>query len=467
MRSVTPVSTPPGAQHRPELLRARAGVCLVFLANGLGFANLVPRFPEIVVGLGLSKSAFGQAVAAAGVGALVAGLAASWLISRLTSAKVASLGMIVVALALLGVGLARSWVVLAACLLVMGGTDSIVDVAQNAHGLRVQRRWGTSIVTSFHASWSLGAVLGAAMGQAMAGAGVGLGTHMVLTAAVLLGLSGGPLLAGWFLPGHDRADRAPDPFKDLDGTPEMSSAPLPRGALPATILVLIVVSLLCSASMFPEDVAMNWSSLLLSEQGAGAGRVGLGLVALQGTMIIGRLVGDRIIDAVGQRAVIAWGGALVTLGMSIALLLSSIPGTLLGMAISGAGCAVAVPVAYSAADDVEGLPPGLGLTIVSWLARLTGLLAPPVVGRLADDHGLWVALAYGLLGGLVMVTCWPVLRRRSAGDEEAGRTRGSGQSHEASSSGVPVTRPDNTEHNGGGRGDHGECDVHGQTQEQR
>ena len=415
MHSATPLSSPSGTRRSPELVRARAGVCLVFLANGLGFANLVPRFPEIVVHLGLSKSAFGQAVAAVGVGALVAGLAASWLISRLTSARVASLGMLVVALALLGAGLAPSWGVLAVCLLIVGGTDSNVDVAQNAHGLRVQRRWGASIVTSFHASWSLGAVLGAAMGQAMAGAGVGLGTHMVLTAVALLVISVGPLLAGWFLPGHDRADRAPERLEELDDTPGVRSATSPRRARPVTILVLFVVGLLCAASMFPEDVAMNWSSLLLSEQGAGPGRVGLGLVALQGTMIVGRLVGDRIIDAVGQRAVIAWGGALVTLGMSVALLLSSVPGTLLGMAISGAGCAVAVPVAYSAADDVEGLPPGLGLTIVSWLARLAVLLAPPVVGRLADDHGLWVALAYGLLGGLIMVTFWPVLRRRPAG----------------------------------------------------
>ena len=420
MHSVTSLSTSPGTRRSPDLLRARAGVSLVFLANGLGFANLVPRFPEIVEELGLSKSAFGQAVAAASVGALVAGLAASWLISRLTSAKVASLGMLVVALALLGAGLARSWLVLAVCLLVVGGTDSIVDVAQNAHGLRVQRRWGASIVTSFHASWSLGAVLGAAMGQAIAGAGVGLGTHMVLTAVVLLVLSVGPLLAGWFLPGHDRDHRTPDQNKELDDAPEMRPATSPWRVRPVTILVLLVVGLLCAASMFPEDVAMNWSSLLLSGQGAGAGHVGLGLVALQGTMIVGRLVGDRIIDAVGQRAVIAWGGALVTLGMSIALLVSSVPGTLLGMAISGAGCAVAVPVTYSAADDVEGLPPGLGLTIVSWLARLAGLLAPPIVGRLADDHGLWVALAYGLLGGLIMVSCWPVLRRRPAGSQRRG-----------------------------------------------
>ena len=420
MHSVTSPSSPSDVRRSPDLLRARAGVSLVFLANGLGFANLVPRFPEIVEGLGLSRSAFGQAVAAAGVGALVAGLAASWLISRLTSAKVASLGMLVVALALLGAGLARSWLVLAICLLVVGGTDSIVDVAQNAHGLRVQRRWGASIVTSFHASWSLGAVLGAAMGQALAGGGVGVGTHMVLTAVVLLVLSTGPLLAGWFLPGHDRADREPDEIKEFDNAPQVRPATSSRRVGPVTILVLLVVGLLCAASMFPEDVAMNWSSLLLSEQGAGAGHVGLGLVALQGTMIVGRLVGDRIIDAVGQRAVIAWGGALVTFGMSIALLLSSVPGTLLGMAISGAGCAVAVPVTYSAADDVEGLPPGLGLTIVSWLARLAGLLAPPVVGRLGDDHGLWVALAYGLLGGLIMVSCWPVLRRRPVASQRRG-----------------------------------------------
>ena len=420
MHSVTSPSSPSDVRRSPDLLRARAGVSLVFLANGLGFANLVPRFPEIVEGLGLSRSAFGQAVAAASVGALVAGLAASWLISRLTSAKVASLGMLVVALALLGAGLARSWLVLAVCLLVVGGTDSIVDVAQNAHGLRVQRRWGASIVTSFHASWSLGAVLGAAMGQALAGGGVGVGTHMVLTAVVLLVLSTGPLLAGWFLPGHDRADREPDEIKEFDNAPQVRPATSSRRVGPVTILVLLVVGLLCAASMFPEDVAMNWSSLLLSDQGAGAGHVGLGLVALQGTMIVGRLVGDRIIDAVGQRAVIAWGGALVTLGMSIALLLSSVPGTLLGMAISGAGCAVAVPVTYSAADDVEGLPPGLGLTIVSWLARLAGLLAPPVVGRLGDDHGLWVALAYGLLGGLIMVSCWPVLRRRPVASQRRG-----------------------------------------------
>ena len=196
MRPDIPLSNRLHLRRDPELIRARVAVYLVFLANGLGFANLVPRFPQIVARLDLSKAAFGQAVAAVSVGALVAGLAASWLISRLTSARVASLGVLMIALGLLGVGMARSWIALAACLLVVGGTDAIVDVAQNAHGLRVQRRWGASIVTSFHAAWSLGTVLGATMGQAMAGAGVAVGTHMALIAVMLLIISVGPLLAG-------------------------------------------------------------------------------------------------------------------------------------------------------------------------------------------------------------------------------------------------------------------------------
>ncbi|BDA65430.1 MFS transporter [Actinomyces capricornis] len=425
----------PGASgaHTPaQLIRARIAVYLVFLANGLGVANLVPRYPEIVAHLDLSKASFGQAVAATSVGALMAGLAAPRLISRFTSARVASLGMVVVAAALAGAAYAQSWLWLALCLLLMGGTDAVVDVGQNAHGLRIQRHWGSSIVTSFHAAWSLGAVLGAAMGQAAAGAGIPPGHHMLMTAVVLALLSAGPLVLGWFLPGDDDADRPQAPAELLaeesaeDPAERTSQAPVqttahapaeggtraPRRVSVLTVGVLVVVSLLCAAAMFPEDVGHNWSSLLLAGQGAAAGQVGLGIVAIQGTMIVGRLVGDRVVDALGARAVIAWGGVLVVAGMGLALVMSSVPGTLIGMAISGVGCAVAVPVTYSAGDDIPGLAPGQGLTIVSWLARAAGLIMPPVVGWLSDSHGLWVALAYGLIGGLVLATCWPVLRRR-------------------------------------------------------
>ena len=133
-------------------------------------------------------------------------------------------------------------------------------------------------------------------------------------------------------------------------------------------------------------------------------------------MIVGRLLGDAVIDRLGARAVIGGGGVLVAAGMGLALVMDSTVGTMIGMVVAGAGCAVAVPVAFAAADDVPGLRPGMGLTIVSWLARCIMLVSPPVVGWFADACGTWVALVYGLLGGAIMAVSWPVLRKGRRSD---------------------------------------------------
>ncbi|WP_454931111.1 MFS transporter [Actinomyces israelii] len=405
----------PPTRHPAPVIKARIAVYLTFLANGLGFSNLVPRYPEVLAHLGITKAAFGQAVMFSSVGALAAGLAASWCITRFTSARVASAGMIVLGLGLLGAGAAGSWLVFALCMAWVGGTDAVIDVAQNAHALRVERRWGSSIITSFHAAWSLGAVLGAVAGQAMAGAGVPIGLHMAGVLVVLTVVSAAA--APWTIKGPDSDDR---PETAPEGGPAGSQGP--AGARPGrpgrpggrarllTVGAVVVLGLMCAAAMFPEDVTASWSSLLLAEQGAAPGTVGMGLVCLQTTMIAGRLVGDAVIDRFGARAVIAGGGALVAAGMGTALAAGSVPGTLAGMVVAGAGCAVAVPVAYAAADDVPGMRPGAGLTIVSWLARVIMLVSPPVVGWFADAHGTWVALVYGLLGGAILTASWPVLR---------------------------------------------------------
>lgn len=431
------------AGHSAGLWRARIAVYLTFFANGVGFSNLVPRYPEIIERLGITKAAFGQAVMCGSIGALVAGLAASWFIRRFTSARVASTGMIVLGLGLIGAATAPSWIVLALCLAWTGATDAIIDVAQNAHGLRVERRWGSSIITSFHAAWSLGAVVGALMGQRLAGWGVPLTTHMVgvLVLLAVVSLAARPMMIPGpdsedrRLPGRDHSDAEPASAQPVAqaATEPVTQAPIqsqrqapvpspgrmePAASRPTTQLavpwvvtigVVIILGLLCAAAMFPEDVTANWSSLLLTEQDVNPSWRGMGMVALQTTMIAGRLVGDGVIDRLGTRAVIGGGGVLVAAGMGLALLTANPTGTIGGMVLAGAGCAVAVPVAYAAADDVPGLRPGVGLTIVSWLARVVMMVSPPVVGWFADTHGTWVALVYGLLGGLIMAISWPVL----------------------------------------------------------
>ena len=164
------------AQNR----RARVAVAALFLTNGALFANLLPRYPEIKADLQLSNAVYGVAIAAFSGGALVAGLAAATLIRRYQSARVAVVGSIGIAVFVFVAALAPSAVALASALFIAGASDAVTDVGQNAHALRVQRNYGRSIINSFHAVWSAGAVLGGAMGAAAIALHVPRTTHLAV-----------------------------------------------------------------------------------------------------------------------------------------------------------------------------------------------------------------------------------------------------------------------------------------------
>jgi hypothetical protein len=68
-----------------------------------------------------------------------------------------------------------------------------------------------------------------------------------------------------------------------------------------------------------------------------------------------------------------------------------------------------------AADELPGLPPGTGLSILTWFMRIGFLLSPLVVGTVADDHGLRFALLTVPLAGVAAVILAQALttRRRS------------------------------------------------------
>ena len=168
------------AQNR----RARIAVAALFLTNGAIFANLLPRYPEIKTDLQLSNAVYGAAIAAFSAGALVAGLAAATLIRRFRSSRVAVVGTIGIGVFIVVAGVATSPLVLAAALFTAGASDAITDVAQNAHGLRVQRNYGRSIINSLHAVWAAGAILGGLMGAAAIALHVSRATHLAIAAAV-------------------------------------------------------------------------------------------------------------------------------------------------------------------------------------------------------------------------------------------------------------------------------------------
>ena len=83
----------------------------------------------------------------------------------------------------------------------------------------------------------------------------------------------------------------------------------------------------------------------------------------------------------------------------------------MGFALAGLGVATLVPAVMHTADELHGLPHGVGLTVVSWLLRVGFLLSPALIGVLADATSLRVALLTVVLAGLGALLLGGVLRR--------------------------------------------------------
>ncbi len=390
MSAVTTRPVTPTAPTRQDRL-ARAAVAALFLTNGAVFFNVVPRYPEIKADLGLTNTVFGTALAGYPIGALLAGLLAGAAIRRFRSSRVAVYGVLLTTVATLAVAVAPNWVTFGAVLFVVGALDAVVDVAQNAHGLRVQRRYRRSIVNSLHGVWSIGAVLGGLMGTAAAGLHLPLAVHLSISAVLFSAVA---LVAYRFLlPGPDEDDRDP------------SAAPVHRGRSSFTgvaVKMLAVLGVLAACGALVEDAGASWGAIYLSgDLHTSAATAGLAVVSLQVAMTVGRLTGDRLVDRLGQRTVVRAGGALAAVGMGAALALPSVGMTLVGFALAGLGTATLIPAAMHTADELPGLPPGTGLTIVSWLLRGGLLLSPPLVGFVADLASLRVGLLTVVAAGLL------------------------------------------------------------------
>ena len=376
-----PTSTvPPSAVMR----RARSAVGACFFVNAVLYANLIPRFPEVKAELGLSNSALGAAIAALPLGALLAGLSSAPLIRRLGSARVASGGLTLLAAAVWAAAAAPNWAALAGALLLAGALDAIVDVAQNAHGLRVQRGYGRSILNAFHGLWSIGAVTGGLIGSAAAGLGIPLPLHLGVVALVF----GVPALFGprVLLPGSDDAERADE------GTDAPAPDRAARGAARRTaLLAMAALGVLAAAGAFVEDAGGSWSAVYLRDE------PGEGEPEQRG--------GDR---GQGEGQTDAGGGQPAAHARHAAL-----PEPV-DDAVAGLGVATLVPAVYHAADELPGLRRGLGLAVVNWLLRIGFLVSPLLIGVLADAFSLRVALLTVVFAGLVTMVLGRVLRRSVA-----------------------------------------------------
>lgn len=353
----------------------------MFLVTGIGTAVWAPLVPEAKLRLGLDDASLGLMLLALGGGALATMPAAGYLIQRL-GGRAVMLGCGLTFCAVMpALAVAPSVLLLVAALAIFGGALGAVDIAMNAQAVVVERADGRAMMSGFHGAFSLGGLTGAAamsllryLGLSPLGCAATMG---VVCAAMLLSQVRGMLPAG------AKAAEA-----DADGP----SFVLPRGRL-------LLIGALCFVGFLLEGVVLDWGAVFLRfSRNADAAAAALGYAAFSLTMTIGRLTGDRVVARFRPVPVLVAGSLLAAAGFLLAATAPGVTPALLGFALVGLGAANIVPLLFAAAGRIPGMSPGVAMSAAA-TPGYAGLLAgPALVGFLAGEAGLPMALtAIGLL----------------------------------------------------------------------
>ncbi len=379
-------STPPlGARHR-------LAVSVVFAGNGVLFASLFSRLPEVQERLRLDEGELGLALLGAPVGLVSAVTLAGAAVGRGGSRRVSAVGAAGYVGSLVLPALVPGLAGLFGALLLLGASSGILDVAMNAQGVTVEARHPRRIFASLHAAFSFGALAGALGGGLLAGAGVGLTAHLV-GVSVLVAAAFGPAIAAF----------VPD-------APEARTGP--AFARPTRPLAALGVVALCA--LLAEGAMNDWSAVFLDDvHAADARTAAAGLAVFSIAMGLGRLAGDPLAERVGARVLARGGLLLAAAGFAAAAAAPGAATALAGFVVLGFGLAAVYPLCLRAAATTPGLPAGAALAAVTTTGYTGFLAGPPVVGLLADATSLRTSL--GVVGGLCVVAAVLARAVRDAG----------------------------------------------------
>ena len=370
-------TTVPSAELTARLARTQSvvAVALLFAVNGLIIGGYGGVLPSIRERLGLTPTHIAILLFAGGL----AGIVAMQIAGRLSDAigartvSLAGLPLLIAAAATFAFSSNFALAMIGAVLLGLG--NGTIDVAMNAVGVQVEAARKRPIMSTFHALWSVGGFAGAGAVLLMAAAFDLRGAAIVLP--LLLSLAAIALVA--FVVALKITPPTAVVHHHKEGV---------KTKIPSVAWLLAIMALGFGLS---EGTATDWSSLHVTEVARVDSTTGaLGLAAVQGFMVLIRLVGDRLVARFGRRAVVRFGGACAAIGYGTVTLVSGLPLLVVGWALVGLGVGMIAPQVYAVAGHIGG---GRVLAVVITFGYAAFLVGPAVVGFLVTNLGMHHAMA--------------------------------------------------------------------------
>lgn len=359
----------------------KTAISLYFFFAGLVFSSWASRIPDVKDLLALNEAELGAVLFMLPLGALLALPIAGWLVHRLGSKLVSLSSLLIYTVLLFLISKAHSVLSISFVLFLFGVIGNFANIAMNTQGLSVQHQLKKPILSGLHAMWSLGAFLAAAITGWTMSVGYSMETHfsMIAIAAAVVAL---------FFSFSLIKDAAVEHPQKVFALPN-------RG--------LLLMGIICFCVAMSEGAMADWSSLYYRQVVHEPSKVStVGYTAFALCMALGRFFGDRLLQALGYSTVLKLNGILVFIGMCLALAINSPAAVIIGFALVGLGVSSVIPIVYMLSAKSKSMAPSAAIAAVSSIGFTGFLFGPPIIGFIAKETGLRMALSIVAFLGMMI-----------------------------------------------------------------
>jgi len=370
------------AQSSPK--QVRLAISAFYFMQGVCFASWASRIPTFKASMGLNDAELGSILFALPAGQIITMFFSAKLTTHFGSKKMLRATAPLYAIALTFLALASTGWQLAAFLVLFGITGNLCNIALNTQGVAGENYYGKPIMSSFHGAWSIGNLTGALIALGLVNLKLGMYTHFWIVALISL----------------TNVVFSSKKLLDHNSKPDVPAEKTKFFTMPQGILVLLGIIAFCS--MATEGTMFDWSAIYFEDVvKLPHNKAIIGYASFMFMMASGRFLGVYLISKFGRKNLLQISGAIISIGMALAVIFPNIIVAIFGFMLIGLGVSSIVPMVYSIAGNNKKVPAGKAITMVSSIGYFAFLFGPPLIGYVSQlsslRYSFGIISVFGLL----------------------------------------------------------------------
>ena len=337
-----------------------------------------PRIGDLQNQMGIGETTLGLTLLGPAIGVQISLLFAGKIFSLLRFRLVMCLGVPILGLALVCSSLTFKPFIFFISLMLGGFAIGILEVAVNLEADRIEYKISKKIMNRSHSFWSLGffcsGLTGALFSQMKVSPFVNFSLSLFLGTFLTI------LFCSKYIPADERPNSSVNNSLFVKPT--------------KAVLALVVLTL---SPMLLESASIDWSVIYMRDIFFTPPFInGLAIVMVALTQFSVRYYADQYVEIYGSEKVSKISVVAMLIGVVSVCFSNSPYLSLVGFVFIGGGSAVIFPLAMSAAAQKTDRPAAINVASLAQISFLVFLLAPPILGFIAENFGIRISFGIGL-----------------------------------------------------------------------